>query len=237
MPSLLRTLTAASTALAVAFSLVACSAAPATESTPTTSGPAGAVLPSGSEGAASFDGGYVRIGDGPKQVDLFIDPMCPYCKAFEEASGSLLFTEAAAGTTTVRVHPLAILNRLSSGSDYSSRAAATLVAVAATHPDSTQAFLQALYANQPAEQTPGLTDAELSELAASVGARPTASDEEMAAYRAWVDHETEAATTGPLEGLADLPAVHQVPTVVVDGAVFPGDSGDVAAFADFYARH
>ncbi|WP_181031449.1 DsbA family protein [Clavibacter michiganensis] len=179
----------------------------------------------------------MSIGDGPKRVDLFVDPMCPFCKVFEQTSGSMLFSDAAEGATTIRVHPLAILNRYSAGSDYSTRAAATLVAVAAEQPDKTQAFLQALYENQPDEETPGLTDEELRDLVASVGAPLATSDDQMRGYRAWVDHETEVATTGPLDGFDGLTEVHQVPTVAVNGSVFTGESGQTDAFATFYAAH
>ena len=59
----------------------------------------------GTEGAADFDVGYVTIGAGDKVVDVFIDPMCSFCKHFEETSGEGLFSDAAAGVSTVRCTP------------------------------------------------------------------------------------------------------------------------------------
>lgn len=177
------------------------------------------------------------IGSGEKVVDVFIDPMCPYCKQFEGTSGEGLFSDAAAGVSTVRVHPLAILNRLSEGTSYSTRAAGYLTLVAAEHPTATQAFLQALLREQPQENTPGLADADLARLARSVGADLDFSTAHVAPYKAWVDEHTELATSGPIEASTEIPAVQQVPTVIVNGAVFTGSSGDADAFASFYISH
>lgn len=85
-------------------------------------------VPSETAGAAHFDEGFLAVGSGPKVVDLYVDPMCPYCKLFEQTSGAALFSDAAERWTTIRVHPVAILNRLSQGTAYSTRAAAVLAA-------------------------------------------------------------------------------------------------------------
>ena len=209
--------------------LSGCAAEPSAPS----STPESAPLLTGSRGAAHFDDGYVEIGSGPKVVDLFVDPMCPFCKLFEQSSGPLLFSEAGSGEMTLRVHPLAMLNRLSQGTDYSTRASAMLVAVAAESPDSAEEYLRALYEQQPAENTTGLTDEQLQEIAASVEAAPVSADD-LAGYEAWVDAHTQLALTGPVAATDEITAIEHVPTVVVNGAVFPGNSDETAAFADFY---
>lgn len=45
----------------------------------------------GTEGTADFDVGFVTIGSGHKVVDVFIDPMCSFCKHFEETSARSCF--------------------------------------------------------------------------------------------------------------------------------------------------
>lgn len=195
---------------------------------------AGATVPAGVQGAAHFDDGYLQIGSGPKTVDLYIDPMCPYCKLFEETSGPMLFSAADHQDATIRIHPVAILDRLSQGTAYSTRAASFLTAVAAQHPEKTQAFLQALYAHQPAEGTTGLTDKELQAVAHDAGV-PTAGDLNPEQYRRWVQQLNARATRGPLPTTTQIPAIHGVPTVVVNGDVFPGNSDETETFKQFYA--
>lgn len=196
-----------------------------------------APVPTGTIGATRFDDGFVQIGHGAKVVDLFIDPMCPYCKLFEETSGPALFKEAAAGKATVRVYPIAILNRLSQGTAYSTRAAAMLTAVAAEHPRQARAFLQALYEAQPSENTTGLTDEQLQQLTSDIGAEIHLTGIQLTAYRNWVNQHTAAAMTGPVSATNRLPAISQVPTVIINGAMFPGNIDDTAAFTDFYNMH
>lgn len=221
-----------STLLVAACVLSGCT----TEPVPSTPPAATDTIPSGTRGAAHLDEGYVELGSGPKIVDLFIDPLCPFCKLFEETSGQLLFADAAAGHTTLRIHPLATLNRLSQGTNYSTRASALFVAIAAGSPDHAQDFLVALYAHQPPENTPGLTTAQLEQLATSIGASPT-SEEDLAGYQDWVNEHTRLALNGPLDATTEIAAITHVPSVVVNQAVFTGNSNETEAFAAFYNRH
>lgn len=223
--------------LLTAALVTGCTSTPDKDGTPTAALETSAALPTGTTGAVHFDDGFVQIGDGAKTVDLFVDPMCPFCKLFEETSGTALFADASAGKATLRVHPVAILNRLSQGTNYSTRASAVVAAVAAEHPDHAQTFLQELYQRQPMENTPGLTDAQLLHIAATVGVEVRPSEQLLDQYRRWVDQHTSAALTGPLTATNDIPAISQVPTVVVNGAVFPGNSDDATAFTRFYRTH
>ena len=242
MPS--RPLRSSRLATAVAFVAVSlvvtgCSAgdavpAPATRSASPTPSQAISADLTGTVGGAHFDDGYLQIGSGETVVDLFVDPLCPYCRLFEEGSGQLLFDDAAAGLTTVRVHPLALLNRLSQGTRYSTRAAAALVEVAAEHPDATPQFVRSLFDQQPDDNTPGLDDEQLTRIASSLDVALDLTTPQTASYRAWVDRWTQAAVAGPLAATTDIPAIEHVPTVVVDGAVFEGGSDEAEAFATFY---
>ncbi|WP_295839717.1 thioredoxin domain-containing protein [uncultured Microbacterium sp.] len=230
-----RTVTALAVgALALAAMTSCAPAAPAPAVTPTTATSSPAVLPSGQKGAAHFDEGYLQLGDGPKTVDLYVDPICPYCKKFESLSGPLLFSAVEQGEATLRLHPLAFLDRLSAGTAYSTRAASYLTAVAVEHPDHLQAFFQQLFDQQPAENTAGLSDAQLDDLARAAGI-PSPEDLDPNAYAGWIAQRTQLAAQGPLPTTTQIPRISHVPVVMVDGDVFGGNSGDTADFAAFYA--
>lgn len=184
-------------------------------------------IKTGTSGAAHFDHDYIEIGHGATIVDFYFDPMCPYCRLFEEQNLPLLTDEVARGSVTLRLHPVAMLNRLSNGSNYSTRASAALVDVAANGPAKVLPFLEALYANQPAEGSNGLSDKELQDMKRSVGLRGRATPADI---RAWVDARTNEALTGPVDTTAELKTIQQVPTVIVNGHVF---SGDPSAFRTF----
>nr|WP_228502080.1 thioredoxin domain-containing protein [Plantibacter sp. VKM Ac-2885] len=186
----------------------------------------------GTSGAVNFDEGYIAVGTGPTVVDLYLDPMCPYCKMFEATSGQLLFDEAEAGRATLHVHPVAILDRLSVGTSYSTRAAATMVDVAAQQPELAQNYLAALYRNQPPEDTPGLSDSDLAALASEVGAR-LSDNSTLRTYQLWVQEHTARDVRGPLL-TSDVPALQSVPTVIISGRLYPGNSDEAARFAEFY---
>lgn len=171
--------------------------------------------------------GVVEYGTGSKVVDLYVDPLCPYCKRFEQLSGPLLLSEAEAGSLTLRVHPVSILDRLSEGTRYSTRAAAAVLTVAAAYPDTWPAFLTELFANQPEENSTGLTDAELEALAEKAGTPVTLTGDNNE-MQARVTEATKAALS---RGIA------QVPTVLVDGEAFKGGSQDAAEFESFYRSH
>ncbi|WP_316298226.1 hypothetical protein [Clavibacter michiganensis] len=56
----------------------------------------------GAQGAAHLDDGYVQIGGGGTTVDLYIGPMCPHCREFEEPNLPALLADAAAGRAEIR---------------------------------------------------------------------------------------------------------------------------------------
>ncbi|SEM99927.1 DUF4190 domain-containing protein [Cryobacterium sp. TMT1-3] len=189
-------------------------------------------LPTGQLGAADFDGGYLEFGTGVVIIDEYVDPMCPYCAQFEAANGELLAAGVASGDITLRVHSLTFLDRMSQGTDYSSRASAALTCQATLNPGETLAFLSALFANQPLEQTAGLSNGELAALA--TGASNIADCIDSGDYQAWSQQNTEAALTGPIEG-AEIESVKGTPTVLVDGVQYTGSLTDTAEFSAFVA--
>ncbi|PND50502.1 thioredoxin domain-containing protein, partial [Rhodococcus sp. ENV425] len=104
------------------------------------------------------DDGVIVLGlpDAATTIDLFEDPLCPYCAELEHKHGQELAQAVDAGDVAVRYHMLAFLDQLSASGDYSTRAVAAGQCVAQTG-DATafSAFHAALLSpeNQPAERS------------------------------------------------------------------------------------
>jgi len=125
-------------------------------------------------GGINRETGAITFGDGPDKVATYVDFMCPYCGQFEETEGKTISGLVDDGSITLEVHPVTILDRLSQGTEYSSRAASAMYAVAEADPENAYAFFRALWDKRPEEQTPGLTDDELIQLAKDSGVNVTA---------------------------------------------------------------
>jgi protein-disulfide isomerase len=188
-------------------------AAPAGHS-PTASDAASSTA-SGTAPANRTADGWIAVGDGPVTVAIYFDYLCPACGAFEEANGEELDRLLAEGAVTVELRPIAFLDHLSDGTEYSTRAANALATVADGAPEHAWALHRALYAAQPAEGGPGLTDAELEELAVEAGApADVAATFAERRFDDWVAERTKRAFADGIEG---------TPTIVVDGEIFTGD--------------
>ena len=187
-------------------------------------------LATGTVGAAHFDAGYLAVGTGVQVVDVYFDPMCPYCRQFEETNGSQLAALAADGTITLRLHSLTFLDRVSQGTEYSTRASAALTCQATLNPDNLLPFQAALFANQPAENTEGLSDSELAGLVDG----PVDISDCLASgdYRAWSQANTEQALNGPIAD-AEISQIQGTPTALVNGSVYYGGLTDPAEFLAF----
>jgi protein-disulfide isomerase len=149
--------------------------------------------------------GAVSIGDGKDTVSIFVDFQCPVCKTFEDQFGESLEAAADEGKITLEYHPIAILDRFSQGTEYSSRSAGAAVCVAESDPDKYLDFAKVLFENQPEENTPGLTTEELASFATQVGADKAAScitDETYRKYGASQasQHEIQGTPTVEING-------------------------------------
>jgi protein-disulfide isomerase len=172
--------------------------------------------------AAVSDTYGVQLGDGPVQIDLYIDYMCPACNQFESAYAEQIQGWLDAGSVTVNYHPLAILDRLSQGTEYSSRAASAAVCAADVGEQQFLDYTLALYANQPAENTEGLTDEELIAIGmddVGLGADWQSCVEDET-YRGWVQ-EGNASATGD-QGVSGTPTA-KVNGEVVENSAFGED--------------
>lgn len=92
--------------------------------------------------------------------------LCPFCRQFEERAGSTLAGLVADGTASRVYHPGAFLERLSTA-HYPSRASAS--SGGASDGGRFAEYRDALFANQPEEGGPELSDDELIALGVSVG--------------------------------------------------------------------
>lgn len=153
--------------------------------------------------------------DAPVTVALYFDYLCPACGAFEAANGPELTQLLEEGTVQIELRPMSFLDDLSDGTRYSTRAAGAMATVADGAPDRVWAFHERLYAAQPAEGGPGLTDTELADLALETGVPQDVVDRfGDATYEPWTAAMTQRAFDDGVEG---------TPTIVIDGHVFDGD--------------
>jgi protein-disulfide isomerase len=140
--------------------------------------------------AGAKGAGYVLPGTpaaGVPTLDVWIDYQCPYCKEFETAAGDSVVALAADGKAKVVVHTLTFLDG-NLGNDSSQRAAEA--AAAADAQGRFAQFSKVVFANQPAQEGAGYTDAQLRDFAQQAGVADLAkwqSAYEGHAYRDYVD--------------------------------------------------
>lgn len=164
--------------------------------------------------AVNTDTGAIAVGTGPKTVDTYIDFMCPICNQFEQSYGPTLDQLVADDQITLNIHPISILDRASQGTQYSTRAASAAYCVAVDNPANIPAFVKALYAQQPSENTSGLDDATLASIATSAGASDAVTScITDGTYEKFVTAMTQKTPVQPGQsGIA-------TPTIEVDGTV------------------
>ncbi|GAA1925858.1 DsbA family protein [Streptantibioticus ferralitis] len=159
---------------------------------------------------ANEEGDGIVIGDGPVSLDAYIDFQCPYCRQFTGTSGPLLDGLLADGRITAIYHPMSFLDAMSTN-HYSARASAA--SGCAADSGSFVEYAYALFANQPPEGGPGLTDEELVVLGATAGLTGAFADcVRLGAHRDWPPYVTSRAYQRGVRG---------TPTVLVEGAPVP----------------
>jgi len=235
-PNLRRAAAVAVLAIGVAVAAAGCSLLGGASNVPVaTDAP-----PKGSDGAVDFDGGFITVGDGAKKVDIWFDAMCPVCGAFEKANGETIAHAVGSGDITLRLHPLTFLDAVSNGTGYSTRAAAALTCVAVADERAILPFYQALFTDQPEENSDGLTDKELAKRASDAGAGDiSACLADSGPYQAWAQQNTKNSQKGPIEvdGKKVLDTIKGTPTVLVNGKQYPGGVSDAKAFTAFLGSH
>ena len=176
-------------------------------------------VPSRLPADVTAEGDGIMTGRGPVRVDAYIDFLCPFCRRFELSSGPMLADLVAGGQVSLVYHPMNFLDRASTTS-YSTRAAAA--SGCAADGGRFVEYAHALFASQPPEGGPGLSDSELISLGRTVGM----AEAEFAAcvsdgpYLGWPPYVTARA--------AEL-GVDSTPTVLVAGAVVRPEARPIAA--------
>ncbi len=161
------------------------------------------------------EGTAFAVGTGPVVIDLYEDFMCPVCHVFETESGATMKQWVADKKVTIRYHPVAILNRSSNGTNYSTRASGA--AAAAAIGGKFSEYHDVLYANQPTENSDGLPDAKLIELGTSVGLGDKfATAVRDKTYDTWADKVTDTFSSRGYSG---------TPTILVAGKVVKNAKG------------
>lgn len=172
---------------------------------------------------------------GVLDIQMYVDYLCPICGQFEAANGEYIASLLENGNTTLEIHPIAILDRLSQGTKYSTRAANAAACVADSSPNDFLAFHNLLFANQPAENTAGLSDDELVALAAEAGAEDVDSCVRDQQFKSWVAAATTRALNGPIPD-SNVDKVQGTPTVIVNGVKYDGAVDDLASFRAFVVQ-
>ena len=178
-----------------------------------------APAPERTPAGASAEGDGIVIGDGPVTVDAYIDFQCPFCKQFEEVAAPTLDRMITDRLINVVYHPMAFLDRLSTN-HYSSRASAS--SGCAADGGRFEEYAHALFADQPPEGGPGLSDEELIDIGRSVGLDESAFAQCVLsrAYLDWAAYVTF---------MAGRRGVGATPTVTVDGVFVPANPRAIAA--------
>ncbi|SDS69034.1 Protein-disulfide isomerase [Brevibacterium sandarakinum] len=149
--------------------------------------------------------------DNAATVTVYLDFQCPGCKSFEETNAETLEKLADEGSIVLEYKPVSILDRASSGNEYSTRAANLAACVIDSQPETARDFFPAMYAQQPEEGANGRTDEELLKVAEEVGvdtSKPLQSDPEQTvkscvtdqSFKDFVEKSTTEATDSGVTG-------------------------------------
>lgn len=170
--------------------------------------------------------GFVTIGkdDAPVTVSLYSDFMCPFCKQFEDKAMPVLQKYVDSGDVKIEYYSVAYLNRFSRNTKYSTRAAGAALCVANDKPEKFTDYVKALFDNQPAENTKGLTNDRMAEIGNEIGGPSNLGDcISQNTFEGFVDEYSEK--TGEV--------ANSTPTLIIGGEKVAwskkGDDGQVAA--------
>jgi protein-disulfide isomerase len=168
--------------------------------------------------ANTVDGGF-GFATGPSAakatVTVFEDFQCPACKVFESVAGPSLKKLTSNGDARVVYRPIAFLDNAST-TRYSTRS--LNAAACAADAGAFGRMHETLFANQPAENTAGLTDDRLIELGrqAGVSGDTFSNCVKDKRYLRWTKDATDASSKAGVSG---------TPTVLVNGKQVKGAQG------------
>jgi protein-disulfide isomerase len=166
-------------------------------------------------------------------IRVYLDYLCPYCKEFEETNAEQLEGYIETGAATVEIHPLAVLTSRAQG--YSLRAANAAACVANYSPDRFWEFNRLMFDNQPAEQSSGLDNDAIIDIAKKARVTKAGSIADCVAdqrYKGWVDAATDRVLTGDIPD-SNIDQVQGTPIIVVNGKQYRGELDDPSEFSAF----
>ncbi|MET0474747.1 MAG: serine/threonine protein kinase [Mycobacterium sp.] len=177
---------------------------------------------------AGAAGDAISIGDPDAlgQIDLYVDPLCPYSGKMVRAQGDEIGRRVGAGALRVNLRFVDFLDEYSASGTYDSRAiyAAYVVADRSQSSDITWRFVQAIYSadQQPREKGPtDLSNDQLADLANRVGAPRPAQD--LIRVGLPIGYDPRAIAANNLTVLHQFPKPG-VPLVVIDGSPVDGET-------------
>ncbi|WP_110589693.1 DsbA family protein [Microbacterium suaedae] len=142
-------------------------------------------------GVVNEETGAIAIGDGEQSVSEYIDFMCPFCGQAHDAYGDTLTDLVESGDITLNIHPISILDNMSQGTQFSTRAASAAYCVAEDNGEAVYPFVDLMFRNQPAESSEGLSDDEIIGYAEDAGASGAASCISEGDYMDFVTQRSE----------------------------------------------
>lgn len=158
--------------------------------------------------------GAITVGEGADEVAIWFDFYCPHCQDFEAVYGPSIESLLEDGEISLRLQPVALSGlNAASRTEFSERSGSALYCVAETAPEATMPFFQQLFAEKPAGE--GLSDDQLSSLAADVGATDAAECIEDGTFREFVVDQAGKLPENPEGGGAGTP------TLIVNGEYVP----------------
>ncbi|MBU4215222.1 MAG: thioredoxin domain-containing protein [Actinobacteria bacterium] len=168
-------------------------------------------------------------------VDLYFDFLCPWCGKFDQTNADDIAALVKEPGVTVVYHPISIMDQYSSGTFYSTRAANAAAVIADQAPDQFPAFVTAMLAKstQPEENSEGLTDAKIGDIASGVGVpsdviakfttTTTVGGTTSRTFAPWIVAATALTPVGD-KGYVSTP------TVLIDGKRWSGDFTTAGTF-------
>ena len=165
-------------------------------------------------------GSKKKVANAPT-LEIFMDPMCPWCGKVGRVIDPQLQRMISAGQINVTYNFLNFLDSASSD-QYSSRVDNALAMVAQEDPDHLPAFAAAVFAAdfQPDESSyQAVSDARLADQAVGVGVPRSLADRfAQGTYRPWVDKVNAYAITR--KDAKDAKGEFSTPTIMINGKVW-----------------